>query len=274
MAALVGSLAVLAAACLLAPSASASAPYYVALGDSLSTGGGATPGHGYVYDVVGWARARVPGLQLENLGCGGDSTTRMIEGGLCTKYTTGDQLGDAEAFLSAHPGEVKFVTIDVGGDDIVGCAGTGKINPICVKRGLENVEHNMPVILEGLRSAGGANLPIVGMTYYDPILGDYVRSAEGETTARESIAILKSLNKELTSAYHRFHVKFATIDKTFQSTDWNLSGSYEGKTLPQNVADICNWTHMCEAEPNIHTNDSGHELIAARYEKLLKKAVK
>ena len=50
--------------------------------------------------------------------------------------------------------------------------------------------------------------------------------------------------------------------------------SWEGKTLPQNVADICNWTHMCEAEPNIHATDHGHELIAGRYEPVLRKAVK
>jgi GDSL-like lipase/acylhydrolase family protein len=249
-------------------------PYYVALGDSLSTGGGASAGHGYVKRIFAWAQASVPGLQLEDLGCGGDSTTRMIEGGLCHNYTTGDQLGDAEAFLSAHPGEVKFVTIDVGGDDIVGCALSGTINPACVQRALEHVVANMPIILEGLRTAGGAKLPIVGMTYYDPILAFYLTGSAGEQTARESVAILKSLNRDLLKAYRRFHVKVANVEKAFASTDWRATGSYEGRTLPQNVANVCNWTHMCEAEPNIHTNDHGHEIIAARYERLLKRALR
>src|ERR1700746_3670838 len=101
-----------------APAGATSPPttYYVALGDSLSTGGGATPGHSYVNDVYVHEQAVIPGLQLENLSCAGASTTRMIHGGLCSNYTTGNQLGDAEAFLAAHVGAVKFVTIDVGGD--------------------------------------------------------------------------------------------------------------------------------------------------------------
>jgi hypothetical protein len=249
-------------------------PYYVALGDSLSTGGGASSGHGYVNRIFGWAQGSVPGLKLEDLGCGGDSTTRMIEGGLCHDYTTGDQLGDAEAFLSAHPGEVKFVTIDVGGDDIVGCALSGTINPTCVQRALEHVVANMPIILEGLRASGGAALPIVGMTYYDPILAFYLTGPTGEQTARESVDILKSLNRDLLKAYRRFHVKVANVEKAFASRDWRARGSYEGRTLPQNVANVCNWTHMCEPEPNIHTNDHGHEIIAAKYEPLLKHALR
>ena len=248
--------------------------YYLALGDSLSTGGGASGGHGYVNLIFNWAHASVPALQLENLGCGGDSTTRMIEGGLCHDYTTGNQLGDAEAFLSAHPGEVRFVTIDVGGDDIVGCALSGTVNPTCVQRALEHIVTNMPIILGGLRTAGGQKLPIVGMTYYDPILAFFLTGASGEQTARESVAILKTMNRDLLKAYRHYHVKVANIEKAFDSKDWRTTGSYEGRALPQNVANVCNWTHMCEAEPNIHTNDVGHEIIASGYERLLKRALR
>src|SRR5689334_20833497 len=109
-------------------------PYYVALGDSLADGGGATPGHSYVDDVYAAAQQSIPGLQLENLSCSGDSTTRMINGGLCTTYTTGNQLGDAEAFLRAHAGHIAFVTIDVGGDDVIGCGVNGTLNMTCFNR--------------------------------------------------------------------------------------------------------------------------------------------
>ena len=85
-----------------AAAATPATTYYLALGDSLSTGGGATPGASYVDDIYGAEQKRVPGLVLENLGCAGDSTTRMIKGGLCTTYSTGNQLGDAEAFLPAE----------------------------------------------------------------------------------------------------------------------------------------------------------------------------
>ena len=73
--------------------------YYLALGDSLSSGGGATAGHSYVDDVYAAEKVKIPGLQLANLGCAGDSTTEMIHGGNCTNYTTGTSLGMQKRFL-------------------------------------------------------------------------------------------------------------------------------------------------------------------------------
>ena len=242
--------------------------YYVALGDSLSTGGGATPGHGYVDDLFAFASRSIPGLQLQNLGCGGDSTARMINGGLCHKYVTGTQLGDAEAFLSAHRDEVAFVTIDVGGDDIVGCGLSGTIDPSCSQRALAQIQANMPVILGGLRAAGG-NIPIIGMTYYDPLLAFWLRGTAGQQTAVQSVGNLLQLNSELAGAYQQFGAAVANGQQAFDSTNFQMTGSFNGQVLPQNVANICNWTHMCEPSPNIHANDIGHQLLANEFESQL-----
>lgn len=245
--------------------------YYLALGDSLSTGGGATAGASYVDDLYAAEQKRVPGLVLENLGCAGDSTTRMINGGLCTTYTTGNQLGDAEAFLRAHQGAVKFVTIDVGGDDVDGCVPNGVLNQTCETNGLANVKTNMQTILAGLRSAGG-NVPMVGMSYYDPFLADYLTGSSGQQAAFASFGVLHTLNSELRSAYKQYDVRIAAVQKIFNSWDTVKTGSYEGQTLPQDVANICNWTHMCDqTNPTVHTNDTGHALIAAAFEARLKR---
>jgi lysophospholipase L1-like esterase len=260
-----------------ATSAQASTPpavYYLALGDSLSTGGGSTPGHSYVDDIYAQLSRDIPGLVLKNLGCGGDSTTRMIHGGLCHGYTTGDQLGDAELFLSSHQGQVAFVTIDVGGDDIVGCGLSGTINQTCIANALQAVTTNLPIIMWGLRTAGG-NLPIVGMSYYDPLLaawysGAWFHGPASETTARESLPVLNSLNDDMIGIYGQYRASVADVQRPFQSGDWKLTGSFMGVALPQNVANICNWTQMCIANPTIHTNDYGHSLIAAAYEKVLR----
>ncbi len=242
--------------------------YYLALGDSLSTGGGATPGQGYVNDVFAFASRWIPDLRLEDLGCGGDSTARMISGGLCHNYATGTQLGDAEAFLAAHRNQVAFVTIDIGGDDIVGCGVSGTINPTCDQRALAQVQANMPVILNGLRAAGGS-VPIVGMTYYDPILAFWLQGAAGQQTALQSVGTLLEFNNELTSAYRQFGADIANGQQAFDSTNFGMTGSFNGQVLPQNVANICNWTHMCEPNPNIHANDIGHELLALEFESQL-----
>ena len=218
-----------------AADAGASSPpttYYVALGDSLSTGGGATPGHSYVDNVYAHEESIIPGLQVKNLGCAGDSTTRMIHGGLCSDYTTGNQLGDAEAFLASHVGEVKFVTIDVGGDDVDGCAPNGVINETCVQKGLQAVATNMQTILAGLRTAGG-NVPIVGMVYYDPWLAFYLKGGSGQQAATASLSLLHQLNSELRSAYKQHQARIAPVQKDFDSWDMALIGSYNGQTLPQ-----------------------------------------
>ena len=119
--------------------------YYVALGGSLVTGTGSTNGGDYVNDLLGYAQPLVPGLQVDNLGCGGETTRTMIHGGKCTKYTTGSQLGDAEAFLRAHPGQVAFVTIDIGADDVLGCTQGDVINQPCFESGLTQVEADLPL---------------------------------------------------------------------------------------------------------------------------------
>jgi len=256
----------------LAVGAGASSPpttYYVALGDSLSTGGGATPGHSYVDDVYTHEESIIPGLQLENLGCAGDSTTRMIHGGNCTDYTTGNQLGDAEAFLASHVGEVKFVTIDIGGDDVDGCAPNGVVNDTCVQKGLQAVATNMQTILAGLRAAGG-NVPLVGMVYYDPWLAFYLNGASGQQAATASLGLLHQLNSELRSAYKQYQARIAPVQKDFASWDMALTGSFNGQTLPQDVANVCNWTHMCEPSPTVHTNDTGHAVLATAFEARLK----
>lgn len=241
--------------------------YYLALGDSLSTGVGATSRQGYVDDVYAAEKSIIPGLQLENLGCAGDSSTRMIHGGLCHNYTTGNQLGDAEAFLASHKGTVKFVTIDIGGDDINGCA---PINETCVQKGLQALTANMPIILGGLRAAGG-NVPIVGMTYYDPWLALYLNGPSGEQAATSSLAVLHQLNSELRGSFKNYNARVAAVQKALNSWDTALTGSFNGRTLPQDVANICNWTHSCDpTNATDHTNDTGHALIAAAFETRLK----
>jgi lysophospholipase L1-like esterase len=244
--------------------------YYLALGDSLSTGGGATSGASYVDDAYAVEKSLIPGLQLENLGCAGDSTTRMIHGGLCD-YAQGNQLGAAEAFLQSHLGAVKFVTIDVGGDDVDGCAPTGTVNETCVQNGMQAVKANMQTILQGIRTAGG-NVPVVGMSYYDPWLAFYLQGANGQQTATASLAVLHQLNSELRAAYKQYGARIAAVQKAFDSWDFALTGSYNGHTLPQDVANICNWTHMCDStNPTVHTNDVGHAIIATAFEARLKR---
>ena len=99
-----------------APAKAPPATYYLALGDSLAqgvqpnaAGVSVMTGDGYpdlVYTALHPSR---PGLKLVKLGCPGETTASMINGGIC-RYRDGSQLAAAVAFLQAHRGRVPLVT--------------------------------------------------------------------------------------------------------------------------------------------------------------------
>jgi lysophospholipase L1-like esterase len=160
--------------------------YYVSLGDSLAVGwqpkhagccaqgptigvGGGESTEGYVDQLAALVRQTNGNLRIKKFGCGGESTRTMRYGrdpqrtpfppgqgdNLC-QYRHGSQLNDAVAFLAGHPGEIAFVTIDIGANDA---------GDLGVEAGLVQIQHNLPVILSALRAAAGPDIPILGMTY-------------------------------------------------------------------------------------------------------------
>ena len=250
-----------------AQAASTPAQYYVALGDSLAAGTGAsTTANDYVSLVYQHELVRHPGLQMVNLGCGGATTTSLINGPGCS-YTTGTQLGDAEAFLRAHPGQVEMLTIDIGANDVDGCISPSGIQTSCLQAGFNAISTNLPLILSGLRAAD-PTLAIYGMDYYDPFLNQWLTGASGQTLAQESEAGVVALNNELGQIYSAKKAAMADPATLFQTTNFALTGSYNGTTVPENVALICAWTLMC-SQNNIHANDQGHAELALAFESVI-----
>jgi len=252
-----------------APASTAATTYYLALGDSLAAGVGAPAGEGYVDDVYQHELSRDPGLVLENLGCPGETTTTMIQGGICS-YPQGSQLAAAESFLEAHRGQVALVTIDIGANNVDGCVPNGVVNLTCVLDGLAALQADMPEILDGLRAAGG-DVPIYGVDYYDPFLAAWLEGPSGQQIARLSATLLTTLNGDLEQDYAAAGAPTADVQGAFASLDFATSGTYDGMTLPLNVANVCNWTHMCTSG-DIHANATGHAVMAAAIDDLLDRA--
>ena len=241
--------------------------YDVAMGDSLAAGTGAsTTADDYVSLVYQHELTRHPGLQLENLGCGGATTASVIHGPGCS-YTTGTQLGDAEAFLRSHPGQVEMLTIDIGANDVDGCIGSSGINTSCLQTGLNQITTDLPLILSGLRAAD-PTLAIYGMDYYDPFLDQWLAGASGQTVAQESEAGGVTLNNELGQIYNANKAAMADPATLFQTANFALTGSYNGTTVPENVSLISAWTWMC-SENDIHANDEGHAELALAFESVI-----
>jgi lysophospholipase L1-like esterase len=243
--------------------------YYLALGDSLAAGyqpaHGSVPAgdtdEGYVNDLY----AELPGaadgsLQLNNLGCSGETTTSMINGGICD-YPEGSQLNAAVAFLEAHPGQVKYLTIDIGANDVDKCAPGGSIDAACVLQGVDTIAKNLNTILAALKKAdGGARLSI-GMNYYDPFLQYWTTGLQGQLVATASVALLVAINAAEQTLYSLYGFKIADVFSAYKSANFSSTTLFG---TPVNVQTICTLTYMCSVQ-NIHPNAQGYQVIASAF---------
>ena len=188
--------------------------YYLSLGDSYASGYEAGVGNttnGFAYQVAETSSASPYPLELVNLGCAGATTTSLVTTKGCpapalgpgaAPYDTQTQLEAAEAFLQAHPGEVDLITVSIGGNDVTACGGAP--DPVtCVSGAVSGISASVPGIVQRLRAAAGPDTVIVGTTYPDVILGQWVSGApNGQQLATLSVAAFQNfLNPALQQAY-------------------------------------------------------------------------
>jgi lysophospholipase L1-like esterase len=252
---------------------SATTHYYVALGDSLSRGympGQGDTDQGYVDLLYQRLLAKDPSLELVKLGCSGETTATMIEGGRCTdRYPVGtSQLDVAEQFLRDHPGAVSYLTIDIGANDVTKCAAGGSIDPACLAQGAVTIGRNLNTILAGLKAAGGSARPLsVGMAYYDPFLQQWLNGFQGQLVAIASVAALAAINTTEAALYGLYGFRVADVTSAFRTGDFLTRRAVPGYgILPTNVAYICQYTYMC-SQQDIHANVAGYQLIADAFAK-------
>jgi lysophospholipase L1-like esterase len=246
------------------------AHYYVALGDSLSRGYMPGPGdtdQGYADDLYAALKAKDPSLQLVKLGCSGETTSTMLAGGKCTdRYPLGtSQMAVAQQFLRAHSGQVTHLTLDIGANDVAGCAAGGSIDPVCVAQGTASITTNLQKILDGIVAADGYLPKSAGMTYYDPFLANWLSGPTGQAIAGASVALLVGINTVESLLYGLHGFRVADVSSTFHSLDFvttRTAAPYG--SLPTNVADICEFTFMC-SQQNIHPTVQGYQLIAGTF---------
>ncbi len=256
------------------PSAAAAAPattapYYLALGDSLSQGvqplsatstTDVETNQGYVDDLYAYYKTRIPGLKLEKLGCPGASTTSIIYGGGCS-YPAGSQLAEAVSFLQQH--HVALLTLDVGPNDVTDCLGAADI-PGCVAYRLQYViGPNLTYILTQLRQVG-TDVPMFAMNFYDPYLGLW---KVNQALAAATVPLTESVNSVEESIYGGFNVPVANVQQTFQTTNFTYIPQLG---LPVNVAAICTLTWACGANHDIHANAAGYGVIAVTFEGVIR----
>jgi lysophospholipase L1-like esterase len=261
-------------------------PVYLSLGDSLAVGvqpnaqGTSLPtSQGYADELYASVRTVQRGLRLVKLGCPGETTGTLVNGGICgysggaeTSYTSpaGSQLAAATTYLSAHPGQVSLVTVDIGANDLNPCLVLTDSTAVqaCVEQAIPVAEQNLTSVLAGLRLAGYQGT-IIGMTYYDPVLADWLTGTAGQQFAQASEPLLAAYNQALTSVYQRFGARIADVFTAFDTSDFSTQATLPGVgTVPANVARLCTWTWECAAPPvgpNEHANQAGYAVIARTF---------
>jgi lysophospholipase L1-like esterase len=258
-----------------AQAAANSPTYYVSLGDSYSVGyqpepGGATPGYAtYV--------AQHTHLTLVNFGCAGATTTTLMYTVGCPAvlpHTAGDQpyptttqAAAALAFIAAHRGHIGLITVTIGGNDVVPCAKMP--NPAtCVLDATASISNNVTALATQLRAAAGPQVPIIGSTYPDVILGRYVWPSRPPSTsslnlAKLSVTAFKAIiNPALDKSYAKSDGAF--VDVTEASGAYaSLTHTVHTKafgTIPVPVARVCSLTWFC-TRGDIHPRNAGYTFI-------------
>ena len=256
-----------------APPATAKAPpatYYLALGDSLARGvqpdaagvSVATP-DGYPDQVYAALHPSRPGLRLVKLGCPGETTVSMMNGGIC-RYPEGSQLAEAVGFLQAHRGRVLLVTLDIGANDPEACGGEPSFNRLakCAVTNVPATAGHLGTIVTRLKAAAGPGVRIVGMTYYLPALAEWRSGLPGHLVAWTAEKLAAAFNNMLGRVYAQAGIRVANVFGAFDSADFTRPA---GTSVPRNVARLCQWTWQCAAPPrgpNQHANRTGYQIIA------------
>ena len=264
---------VLASACASTPAIAAADRIYVSLGDSYAAGYQPTggPTGGFAAQVA--ARS---GLRLVNYGCSGVTSDGMLNDPGCRSdaaapgapsYGGVPQAGAALAFLRRYRAQVSLVTIVVGGNDVRPCllSEDGGVRPdatACATAAVDRLRANLASLLADVRAVVGPDVRVIGLTYPDVYLGEWVRGRHDVAVA--SVGFFANvLNPALRDRYAAAGATF--VDVTAATGGYGPLGETVVDpgygTVPVPVARVCALTFACtRGDP--HPTDAGYAAIA------------
>jgi len=279
--------------------AATTSKYYVSLGDSYSVGYQPEPTSGATAGYTAYVAKKLK-MTLVNFGCGGATTTSILtftgpcgapygppaatNAGTITPSET--QVTAAEAFITAHSGNIGLITVSIGGNDVTACAADPATAISCVLAATSTIKTNVTTLAEELRTAAGPSVPIIGLTYPDVLLGGWVYPTYAGSTsplASLSVTAFKDLiNPTLNTAYTSSPVNGKFVDVTTATGAYTplttlaklpkstkVTDVPKGTKVPKAVVEVCELTWYCQLG-NIHANTKGYTEIG----KLITKAAK
>jgi lysophospholipase L1-like esterase len=214
------------------------ATYYVALGDSLASNFGAAARDGYVSRFHNALQGRDgTGYGLRNFAVSGESSGTLIRSG---------QLGAAVAFMESNP--VSYVTIDMGGNDLLGHLGELDCSAdiesaFCQDRiaaSLVAYEANMTTVFDELVDAA-PDATIVLLQTYNPFSFGFANAIVFEAESDRAIADMNAIAARL--AQER--------------------GIIVADGSSPMMGTVAVTTHMADSPPDIHPTPIGFDVLAA-----------
>ncbi|GMA31838.1 SGNH/GDSL hydrolase family protein [Litorihabitans aurantiacus] len=253
---------------------------YLSIGDSWATGfrdAGGESGptrDAFPQQVTDVLAARGEEVTLVNLACTGtlaaqalsqpgcDAENRAIDG----HPYTGTQVEAALDVVAQHPGQVRLVTVVLGGNDLAPCLpdAADVVPPDsrdCLDRVVPEVADDLAQIATGLREALGPDVPVVGIGYPDLWL------ALGPTqpdVAAETLEVFRDqIDPALRAAFEDAGGSYVDLTATFDGyADPAITVPVAGEgAVPAPVAGICIATYYC-SDRDTHPRPEGHRAIA------------
>ena len=240
---------------------------YLALGDSYALGTGAsdpaTKGYAGLFaaSLSGTGKA----IPFKNLGVAGATSADFLGDWATTGREGNSPLANAVRTLGA--GGVTVVTLDIGGNDILGLVKPGQP---CEGRNIESdacfaamraalrelTTPNLTPIIAALVEAAPAGTQIIVLTYPNPF-----SAGKATTTEERTDAAMTELNILITNAVRANQAKAADRDVNLTLVELAPLFNKQGAKL----------THIADKTPDIHPNDAGHAAIAEAIKKVYKK---
>lgn len=229
---------------------------YLALGDSYAVGTGASnpATKGYAGLFASFLRGDKQ-IVYTNQGVSGATSTDFVGDWATTGREGGSPLAEAVRALGA--GNITVVTLDIGGNDILGllkpgqpCEGTGIESDACLaamRTTLREVTTpNLAQIVAALAEAAPAGTQIMVLTYPNPFSLGKVTTLEERTDAA-----MQELNILLQNAV-RANEAAATL-RGVMLTVVDIAARFDNQAAKL--------THITAATPDIHPNDTGYSVI-------------
>lgn len=246
---------------------------FVSIGDSYAAGyqpvsasAGRTDRSGFAYRVT----AGLGDVSLANFGCVGVTVSGFLSDPGCAPgalgpdgiaYPDESQAAAALHYVAEHRDEIAGISVIIGGNDVRPCFESADALA-CAPGVVQHLQERLGPFLVALRQAAGPSVRIVGLTYPDVVLGEYLHG-RGEVAAQSLGLFREALNPALELAYAAADVRFVDVTA--------LTGAYGPAAatkplapygaVPPAVYDVCRYTFVCRYG-DVHPTDAGYEVIA------------